>query len=163
MKQNIESSLRALHGSWKGSGRGKYPTIDPFEFTEITQFEYDERYPLIHYEQRTMLGNGDVGHWESGFVRWLDDGTVELSSAQDGGRVEVLRGLLIAIDGGVRLELESEVLGHDDRLIRTNRIFELRGDQLSYEMGMSTTTTDRPAFQVHIQARLQRQATGGQG
>jgi hypothetical protein len=156
MTEAVQQKLSLLHGTWEGSGQGKYPTIDAFEYSETTRFEFDARYPVVHYEQRTVLSDGEPSHWESGFVRWLEDGTVEMSSAQDGGRVEVLRGPLIELDDGFRLELESEVLGHDDRLIRTSRVIELRGERLGYEMKMSTTTTDTPEFQTHLSAELGR-------
>ena len=156
MTEAVQQKLSLLHGTWKGSGQGKYPTIDAFEYSETTRFEFDARYPVVHYEQRTVLSDGEPSHWESGFVRWLEDGTVELSSAQNGGRVEVLRGPMIELEGGFRLELESEIIGHDDRLIRTSRVIELRGDRLSYEMKMSTTTTDAPKFQTHLSAELGR-------
>ena len=168
MQPDLSLQMRKLDGVFQGWGRGKYPTIESFEYSELTRFEYDERYPMIHLEQRTILADGEPGHWESGFLRWWIEGDedspgpglVEMSIAQGGGRVEVLRGPLLELADGFRLELESVVLGHDERLVLTNRIIELRGDQLEYEMGMSTTTTDEPRFQVHVSAELQRQVEG---
>jgi hypothetical protein len=153
--------LRLLHGVWRGRGRGQYPTIDPFDYDEETRFEFDDRYPLIHFEQRTILGNGEPGHWESGFVRVADDGTVEISTAQDGGRVEVIRGPLAVAGSGFRLDLESVALGHDERLLRTGRVLELSGDRLRYEMKMSTRTTDAPQWLTHLTAELRRESGEG--
>lgn len=160
MDRDPARALRLLTGTWEGSGRGQYPTIDPFEYSELVHFEFDERYPLIHYEQRTILGNGEPGHWESGFIRWSEDGLVEISSAQDGGRVEVLRGPLEEIEGGFRLALESVALGHDERLLLTRRSYLLKNEHLVYEMGMSTTTTAEPQFGNHLRAELERREEG---
>ena len=153
--------LRALHGTWRGRGRGDYRTIDAFEYDETTRYEFDERYPLIHFEQRTMLVDGEPSHWESGFLRIADDGMIEISTAQDGGRVEVLRGPIEVTADGFRLELQDVTLGHDDRLVRTGRIIELEGDRLNYEMRMSTTTTDEPRWLTHLTAELERQSAEG--
>ena len=69
--------LRVLHGTWRGRGAGDYPTIDAFKYEETLRFEFDSRYPMIHYEQRTFLmPSGEASHWESGFIRVVE-GSVE--------------------------------------------------------------------------------------
>ncbi len=148
--------LSALEGSWHGRGSGKYPTIDSFEYEETLTFEPDARYPLIHYEQRTrLLPSGEPSHWESGFIRPLDDGVIEVSNSQDGGRVEVLRGRLV--DGEpLKLVVDSVVLDHDPRLVQTRRILTLRDGTLRYEVQMSTRTTPEPRLQTHLEAVLSR-------
>ncbi len=158
MVDEVQARLAVLAGSWRGSGVGDYPTIDRFEYDETLRFELDPGRSLIHYEQRARLKNGEPSHWESGFLRWLEDGTIELSSAQNGGRVEVLQGLLVdaADPAGLRLELDSILLGHDPRPVRTRRVIEVHGHRLSYVMGMATTTTPTPDFQQHLEAVLQR-------
>jgi len=152
--------LRRLHGSWTGKGVGNYPTIDPFEWTETLRFELDDGYPMLHYEQRTYLVPSDeASHWESGFIRPLEDGSIEISNSQDSGRVEVLRGRLTEIegsDGDWSIELNSVVLDHDPRLHRTRRVFTLCGDTLLYVVQMATHTTPEPRLGQHLEARLRR-------
>lgn len=152
--------LRLLHGSWSGKGAGGYPTIEPFEYQETLRFELDLSYPLIHYEQRTMLvPSGEPSHWESGFIRPLDDGTIEISNSQDSGRVEVLRGRLVASEhegDDLRMVLDSVVLDRDPRLVRTRRTFTVRGDTLRYVAHMSTHTTPEPRLGQHLEAALKR-------
>lgn len=48
-------ALFYLKGSWQGKGKGQYPTIEPFEYEEIIHFEPNASYPLVHYEQKTVL------------------------------------------------------------------------------------------------------------
>jgi hypothetical protein len=155
--------LALLHGTWKGSGKGNYPTIEPFHYDETLRFELDSGYPLIHYEQKTILRpSGEASHWESGFLRALPDGSVEISNSQDSGRVEVLTGRLEEPDGGFEglvLVLDNLVLDHDPRLVRTRRSFALEADTLSYVVYMSTHTTPEPLLQQHLAASLERVAT----
>jgi len=90
--KSIIEQLKAFEGSWKGNGKGNYPTIDAFEYEEILTFRFDMSYPLIAYEQKTLLiPQNESSHWETGFIMPLEDGSVELSNAQGGSRVEVLR------------------------------------------------------------------------
>jgi len=159
------SLLAVLAGSWRGTGRGEYPTIENFRYDERLRFEVDSSYPLIHYEQRTRLSpRGDASHWESGFIRPVAGGSVEISNSQDSGRVEVLRGRATS-DGrsglSLRLELDSVVLDHDPRLHRTRRLLTVHGDTLVYEVMMATHTTPRPRLQGHLRAALQRGTDDG--
>ena len=154
--------LLPLHGCWKGRGAGDYATIEAFEYEETLRFEADSSYPLFHYEQKTrLLPSRDPSHWESGFIRPLEDGSVEISNSQDSGRVEVLRGRLEAAGGqgdDLRIVFDNVVLGHDPRLVRTGRTLALSGDTLRYVVRMSTRTTPEPSFNQHLEATLTRQA-----
>lgn len=152
----MQERLAGLAGSWRGSGAGGYPTLEPFEYDESLRIELDARYPIIHYEQRTTLESGEASHWESGFIRWLEDGSVELSNSQDNGRVEVLKGRVVVLDDGFDLVLESAALAWDARMVGTRRVFRLRGDRLEYVVEMATHTTDAPAMGQHLAARLER-------
>jgi hypothetical protein len=160
----IEQRIRRLgklHGVWRGEGAGDYPTIEAFRYRETLVFELDSDYPMLHYEQRTVLLPGETAsHWESGFIRATEDGSIEISNSQDSGRVEVLRGRLL--DGGdageddLRIELDSIVLDHDPRLVETRRIILVRGNVLGYTVYMATHTTPEPRLQQHLHATLRR-------
>ena len=155
--------LAPLEGSWCGRGSGDYPTIEAFEYEETLRFELDTSYPMIHYEQRTLLlPTRQPSHWESGFIRATEDGSIEVSNSQDSGRVEVLRGRLAATnDAPAELEIvfDSVALAHDPRLVRTRRTWSLRGDTLRYVTYMATRTTPEPALGQHLEAVLQRVST----
>ena len=152
--------LSRLAGRWVGRGRGRYPTIEPFEFAEETTFLLAPEYPMVRYEQRAWLLPGrESSHWELGLWRIVDGGAVELSTAQDSGRVEVLRGLVEAAgEDGLRLELFSTCLANDARLVRTERVISLRAGVLRYTTYMATTTTPTPERLQHLEATLERAA-----
>jgi len=131
-----------------------------FEYEEHLRFEVNLAYPLIHYEQKTvLLPARQPSHWESGFIRVLESGAIEISNSQDSGRVEVLRGFMnleTLAEGELLIEFNHVVIAHDPRLVQTRRIFSLRGDVLRYQKFMSTHTTPQPKLQQHLEAVLRR-------
>lgn len=150
--------LARLSGNWRGRGRGQYPTIDSFEFEEETSIVVAPEYPMLRHEQRTwLLPEREASHWELGFWRAVSDEEVELSTAQDSGRIEVLRGRVEAEGGdGLRMELFSTFLGNDSRLVKTERILRVQSGMLHYTKLMATTTTPTPTRLQHLEARLER-------
>ena len=151
--------LQPLLGCWEGTGRGSYPTIPSFEYVERIRFVADTVRPLIHYEQFTRQRSEEQlthepSHWESGFLRAVEGGMLEVSNAQDGGRVEVLRGPIRMHGTRLELELESLVLAHDARLVRTRRTFRVERDRLQTTVAMQTTRVSE--LLVHLQAELVR-------
>ena len=150
--------LQLLLGEWSGSGKGEFPTIEPFEYLETITFSCDGRPPL-HYEQKTKrrrAGQAEYipSHWESGFIRVLPDGQVELTCAQNGGRLEMLRGSLEQTEVGFILRLQSTAFLNDPRMLQTSRIITLDGDTLHYTQNMHTTAV--PGSTHHVEATLQR-------
>ena len=155
---NIFKTLSSLHGSWKGKGRGKFPTIDSFEYEEQLDFEVNSTYPLIHYEQRTvLLSTQEPSHWESGFIRVVDDNYIEISNSQDSGRVEVLRGKMLVIsDSSYELNLASISLGNDPRLKSTKRLIKVSNNSIEYNKFMHTHTTKESKMLPHLSATLNK-------
>ena len=153
MQKSI-SEFSSLIGSWSGHGEGTFTTIKPFGFREELKFRRRGAEDLIHYEQVTFLNDGTPSHWESGFLK-INDGLLEISSAQDSGRVEVLRQQIHEpYHNGFRLELNCKVIQNDPRLIQTRRVFELRDEILRYWIYMSTQNIS--SITPHIQANLRR-------
>lgn len=157
----VIDALVVLSGCWKGRGQGGYPTIASFEFVEETSFTFAPEYPMVRYEQRTyLLPDRKPSHWELGFIRPTEGEWVELSNAQDGGRIEVLRGRArLLASGGVRFALKSRCLENDSRLLATERIITVVGDALHYDKYMTTTTTTKPSRRKHLEADLRREAS----
>jgi hypothetical protein len=153
--QNI---LHDLLGEWSGTGRGEFPTIEPFDYIETLRFATDGR-PLLHYEQKTKRrrnGESDYvpSHWESGFIRSLADGKIELTCAQNGGRLEKLTGSIEETETGLILHLKSADFLNDVRMLETSRTITVDGDRLHYTQNMHTNAVDALTF--HIEAKLER-------
>ena len=147
-----------LEGTWIGEGRAFFPTIDTFEYRETLTYTRQNDNSLF-YEQRTekrLQGQETflTSHWESGFLRILEKGGVELINAQSGGRSEVLAGTVETMDQNVRLSFVSQGLMNDERMIASARTFEINQGTLKYEMGMKTTRVD--SLTPHLTATLQR-------
>lgn len=150
--------LLALEDVWAGEGRAEYPTIATFRYREALTVQAIPGQPRFFVLQRTQKKN-DAGewvesHWESGFLRVLADGSAEWLDAQNGGRVEVLRGMVAGNPDGFDLTLMSALVGNDARMGETARQFELRGDGLTYTMQMSMQHT--PVLTMHLTAGLAR-------
>lgn len=150
--------LQLLLGEWSGAGKGEFPTIEPFEYLETLNFASDGR-PFLHYEQKTTrrrAGQAEYvpSHWESGFIRWLPDGQVELITAQSGGRLERLAGSLEQTETGLILHLKSTAFLNDPRMLETSRRMNLEGDSLHYIQHMHTTAV--PGSTLHVEATLHR-------
>lgn len=132
-----------LEKTWQGKGRGGYPTIDSFDYREKLVFTRKNDSTLA-YDQRTekrMNGTDEFisSHWENGFIVILEHGDLELVNAQSGGSGEVLTGHIEMLGSVIRLHFSSKALMNDACIVSTARTFELEGDQLRYEMEMSTT------------------------
>lgn len=89
-----------LIGTWKGAGKGRYPTIDSFRYNETLTFSAVPGKPFLRYEQKTAGAEGQPMHTECGFFRPVGDGAVELTMAQPTGQTELLHGTAAAGDDG---------------------------------------------------------------
>jgi len=153
---SILERLYQLQGTWVGKGSGKFPTIDSFNYQEELTFEVNREYPLIHYEQKTVIiATQKPSHWESGFIRVIDDKIIEISNVQNSGRVEVLHGNMAQqIDVGFEIQLDSIVLANDPRMISTKRTFKLKETTLECTQSMATNTTEEAVMLPHLYSML---------
>ena len=146
-----------LQGSWNGEGRGEFPGVTSFAYRErLTFTRHDPK--TVAYEQRTKKcydGTTEYveSHWENGFLRILESGELEMTSAQI-GRTEVLIGGTEVIETLIRIRLASKTIANDPRVISSARTLELEGDSLRYEMEMHTTKVAQST--PHVKIALQR-------
>lgn len=85
-----------LIGTWEGTGRGDYPTIEPFAFRQRVIFQQDGR-PFIHYMSTSDLVDEDgavirPAAQETGYLRPQPDGSLEWVMTHNLGFVEVWHG-----------------------------------------------------------------------
>jgi hypothetical protein len=148
--------LAFLLGTWRGQGRGEYPTIEPFGFEEELAFFHVGDAFLV-YEQRSWAAADDAPlHLERGFYRFGDEDTLEITLAHPLGLVEVAHGRLIdttieaSTDGGLigRTRTGMDVSG-------VRRRYEVQGDRLRYRIDMGT---ERTAMTLHLEGDLTRSA-----
>ncbi|MGH9252178.1 MAG: FABP family protein [Acidimicrobiales bacterium] len=132
--------LAFLLGDWRGTGRGGYPTIDEFRFEvemRITQWGA----PYLAIEQRTwLIGSSDErirpSHAESGYLRCLADGALELLVATAPGQAELATGTLH--DGRIELASRGVLSSPSASAVReTRRSYWLDGETLRFELEMA--------------------------
>ena len=143
--------LAFLIGTWNGTGRGVYPTIEPFAYSEEITIGPAGK-PFLSYQQRTWSDDGPL-HTEVGYWRPGHPGRVELVIAQPTGITEVNEGVL----AGSSIRVRSRIVG----LTRTakpvasvERHFRVEGDELRYQHLMGAMGQDH---QLHLEAALRRQ------
>lgn len=141
-----------LVGTWEGTGRGVYPTIDAFDYRERVTFAATAK-PVLRYDQLTWRVGGDEAplHTETGWVRLTDAGP-ELVIAQPTGVAEVHRGHL----AGRRLAFAATAVVTTPAAVEVREVerdLRVTGDELVYELRMAAV--GQP-LQVHLTATLRR-------
>ena len=153
----IQQIFSLLAGTWIGEGRGEFPGVTSFDFRATFLFTRRDDKSLAYSQQAEKRYEGQtewlVSHWESGFVRILENGELELISAQI-GRSEILIGSVELLNNNVRIHFVSKTIANDPRMISSRRMFELDGDTLHYEMEMHTTRVEQ--LTPHLKISLQR-------
>lgn len=146
--------VATLIGTWRGPGRGEYPTISSFDYTEEVTFT-DVGKPFLHYVQRTRSPEDAPMHTETGYLRVTSGDGVELILAQPTGQTELAEGPLVSGPDGFTCELHSRVVNaasakHVDATIRR---VELTGDTLATTFAMSAVGVP---MTHHLSSELRR-------
>jgi hypothetical protein len=144
--------LRFLLGTWRGAGKGEYPTIEPFDYEEEMRFE-DVGDAFLVYEQSSWspVDRSPI-HLERGFLRPGRNGHIELVLAHPIGLTEVSEGPLV----GTTFELTSrDVARTSTGLDATSlvRRYRVDGPEMSYRTDMAT---ERTALALHLRGELRR-------
>ena len=151
------SGFAALLGTWRGPGRGEYPTIESFDYDEEVTFGHVGK-PFLVYGQRTWRPADRFPlHAETGYLRCPGGGSVvELLLAHPSGFAEIEVGTW---DGRV-LELATDGPGGSlaatpsaKAVSRLVRRFELDGDTLRYTVAMAAVGVE---LTHHLAAELHR-------
>ena len=141
-----------LLGKWQGNGHGEYPTIETFTYADEWEFTENGR-PFVQFQERTWNAEGQGMHLETGYLRVVSPGVLEIVSALPTGQAECGRGtvstapLEIHTDATVQ---NTDTAKHVDRIVRK---FEVHGDQLTYRMDMEAVGQ---GLTLHLTATLRR-------
>lgn len=147
--------LQPLIGTWRGTGSGHYPTIDPFSYTEELVFR-DVGKPFLVYQQRTWSPEGQPMHVETGFLRSPTPSSVEFVLAQPTGHSELAEGALISAEDGLLLELQSPqilVTASAKSVQAIARTYRLTKNALSVDFSMAAVGV---AMTHHLRSDLVR-------
>ena len=98
--------LAPLLGIWRGAGRGDYPTIDPFEYTEEVTIGHVGK-PFLAYNQRTKSADGTPMHAECGYWRPAGEQGLELLIVHPSGIGEMLVGTVTETHYGLLVMLRA--------------------------------------------------------
>ncbi|HSL10915.1 MAG TPA: FABP family protein [Actinomycetota bacterium] len=146
--------LAFLLGTWRGEGRGAYPTIEDFRYGEELTFDHVGDAFLGYSQQSWLLDDGTVLHAERGFIRPGRDGAYELTLAHPLGLTEVAHGRLagssLTFDTG---EGDVRRTATGMHVVALSRRYECDGATLRYALDM---TTDETPHTRHLDAELHR-------
>jgi len=145
-------ALVPLLGTWRGEGRGEYPTIEPFAYGEEVTFAHVGK-PFLAYTPRTWsLATGAPLHAEAGYWRTSGDGRVEVTLSHPFGAVEVLVGTVAG--GTLRLTSQAVVTTPTaKRIDAIERDVDVDGDVLRYRIRMAAVGEP---MTHHLAAELRR-------
>ena len=150
------AALSFLLGTWRGTGEGQYPTVDPFRYGEEMTFTHVGD-PFLAYEQRSWsLEDGAPLHFERGFLRGGEG--IELVLAHPLGIVEVSTGTLSGGGGARVLDLASATMAHTptgDRVTALRRHLEVEGNAMVYTLDMGM---EQVPLSPHLRAELRRES-----
>ncbi len=98
--------LAPLLGTWRGGGRGDYPTIEAFTYTEEVTIGHVGK-PFLAYSQRTKGADGSPLHAECGY--WRPDGEqgLEMLVVHPSGIGEILVGEVTETHYGLLVVLRA--------------------------------------------------------
>ena len=151
--------LASLLGIWRGEGEGSYPTIEPFRYSEEISFTHVGK-PFLAYRQATVnLATGLPAHAESGYLRGLPGGGVELVLAHPTGIAEVAAGSVSPTPDGLVLHLRSSTVARTataKQVDTVERRITVAGDVLRYDLAMGAVGQPH---QHHLAAELRRAPT----
>jgi hypothetical protein len=148
--------LAFLLGTWRGRGRGEYPTIESFDYEEeLTFFHVGD--PFLVYEQRSWAPGDEAPlHLERGFYRFGEGGELEITLAHPLGLVEVAHGQVAGsvIEANTDLGMMGRTRsGMDVTGIR--RRYDVDDDRMTYRIDMAT---ERTPMALHLEGELRRAA-----
>jgi hypothetical protein len=144
--------LAFLVGTWRGPGKGSYPTTDPFAYDEEIAFTHIGK-PFLKYTQATKHPEkGFPMHAEMGYWRIGPGNHVEVLLVHPTGVAEIQEG---TVDGNT-VELKTTSVTRTSTAKEVNgleRTFTLENEVLRYEVRMAAVGVP---MTPHLSAELRR-------
>ncbi len=154
--------LAWLLGRWQGNGHGQYPTVSAFQFGQELIFQQDGR-PFIHYLARAWIVD-EAGEkvreaaQETGFIRCLPEGRLELVLTHNTGFVEIYYGEIHADQP--RFEIVTDAVARTataKEYVAGKRLYGYVEGNLLYAFDMAAMGQE---LQPHTHAQLVRASDG---
>lgn len=148
----VVQPIEFLVGTWRGSGKGVYPTIDDFSFEEELTVWHAGGGWLAHIQKTTATDDGRPLHSEMAYWRPKEDGVVELVVTHSFGVVEMGVGRV----EGTSIEISSTTFAEAPTaksIDAAARRFSVTGTELTYEVDMEF---GGHPMQHHLRATLKR-------
>jgi len=143
----------SLAGTWRGRGKGEYPTIAEFAYNEEITITPVPGRPVAFWRSATRdAATGEPKHGESGYLRSTTQG-IELVIAHTFGVVEATAGTF----EGATLSLRSTGLlgtASAKQIDQVDRHYEFDGDRLHYTIAMAAVGGQ---LTHHLAADLRRE------
>lgn len=157
---DLHEALRPLQwllGTWRGTGRGKYPSIEPFEYREESRFWHTGRPQVFYLQQTWNVATGAPTHSETGYLRPVGEGAIEIVLAHSFGNVEISEGRYDATS--IEVASRSLVASPTAKTVAAlTRRYRLDEPQLSYSIEMQYGSNP---LQIHLEAELVRDRDSG--
>ncbi|GAM28973.1 hypothetical protein SAMD00019534_121490 [Acytostelium subglobosum LB1] len=153
------SNLSWLHGKWSGPGNGIYPTIKPFKYTENLKFKFNGK--QIEYKQTTLSASGQLMHFETGLVRVLPTGRIEMTIVQGSGVADFYEGTLETKDNMTSLtfkmtHISRSPCAREPHVTNALRQFTLDTSNNTLHVYMEMATTTTPQLVEHLRSELKK-------
>ena len=143
-------------GTWRGSGRGDYPSIEPFDYLEEVTFGHIGK-PFLTYSQKTRHRDTDQPlHAEFGYWRPATDDNLEVVLAHPTGIAETTQGSYSLSADELEIKLETTNLGLTataKEVTQVVRTITATADTLHYTLDMAAVGYP---LQRHLEATLSR-------
>lgn len=158
--ENLHPELLPLAwmiSTWRGTGRGEYPTIKPFTFEQEIVFNHDGRNFLNYYSRTWILDEaGQVvspGASETGFWRPKENKTLEVLIAHSTG---ISEGWVGVHDGAkIQLAMDQGYSAPSAKIVTAgSRLYGLVEGELFFAYDMAA---EGQTLQSHVWSTLKRQ------
>jgi len=150
--------LAWMVGTWRGKGRGEYPTIPGFEFASEVVFNHDGRNFLNYFSRSWILdAEGEIvrpGASEVGFWRVKPNNVLEVLISHSTGITE---GWVGTFDGPkIQLVMDQGYSAPSAKIVTAGvRLYGLVAGELFYAYDMAAEGQE---LQAHVWSSLERQS-----